>query len=108
MCNATMISHLQLKSGGVKRYHHATTERHSEDRHPDAWGLPPAHTAGPGNGTHVLVLEAAQVLNCHKNLLTIAAPFQTALLIQLASVNPNTTTVAAQTFQATAACTSDR
>lgn len=35
-------------SGAVQSCQHATTEGHSEDSHPDAWGLPPAHTTGPG------------------------------------------------------------
>lgn len=45
----TVFYYGQLERSGVKRCQHATTEGHSEDSHPDAWGLPPAHTTGPGN-----------------------------------------------------------
>ena len=49
LCLLISCSHQQLVRGGVKRGQHATAEGHSEDSHPDAWGLPPAHTTGPGN-----------------------------------------------------------
>lgn len=45
----TVFYYGQLERSGVKRCQHATTEGHREDSHPDAWGLPPAHTTGPGN-----------------------------------------------------------
>lgn len=38
---------------GVERSQHAAAEGHREDRHPDARGLSPAHTTGPG-GQHTL------------------------------------------------------
>lgn len=38
---------LSSDRGGCGR--HAAAEGHSEDCHPDDWGLPPAHTTGPGN-----------------------------------------------------------
>lgn len=53
-----LCCYLQLQSGGVKSCQHATTEGHSEDSHPDAWGLPPAYTTGPGNvppHTHTVI-----------------------------------------------------
>lgn len=37
-----------LQCAGVERSQDAAAEGHREDRHPDAGGLSPAHTTGPG------------------------------------------------------------
>lgn len=79
-----LIYYQQLESGGVKRCQHATTEGHSEDSHPDARGLPPAHSTGPGNAHTYPPLELdAQAVNHHGNFLPLVRPFQAALPLWL-------------------------
>lgn len=68
-----MVYVQQVKCGGVKRCQHATTEGHSEDSHPDAWGLPPAHPTGPGNTLMYCLLCSGTGL--HRKFCFLVEPF---------------------------------
>lgn len=64
-------------SGGATRCQHASTEGHSEDCHPDARGLPPAHTTGPG--------EARTHTHTHNQKMTHVVLFKPQLYVMLAA-----------------------